>query len=97
MASKFLSPGVFTREQDFTIFASRVGLTRLGLVGLTQKGNSYPIINKIRYMVEYAGKTWEVDEFHGDNAGLTIAEIELDDEQKGIIARFVQQALNKPS
>ena len=41
MASKFLSPGVFTAEQDFTVFASRVGLTRLGLVGKTQKGPAF--------------------------------------------------------
>ena len=39
----------------------------------------YPIIEKTRHMVEYKGKTWEVDEFHGDNADLTVAEIELDD------------------
>ena len=25
---------------------------------------------------------WEVDEFHGDNEGLIVAEIELDDENK---------------
>ena len=42
----------------------------------------YPIIEKTRHMVEYEGKTWEVDEFHGDNRGLTVAEIELDDENE---------------
>ena len=42
----------------------------------------YPIIEKIRYVVEYKGKTWEVDEFHADNEGLTVAEIELDDENE---------------
>ena len=42
----------------------------------------YPIIEKTRHMVEYEGKTWEVDEFHGDNVGLTVAEIELDDENE---------------
>ena len=42
----------------------------------------YPIIEKTRHMVEYEGKTWEVDEFHGDNAELTVAEIELDDENE---------------
>jgi adenylate cyclase len=39
-----------------------------------------PIIEKYRYRIPYAGKTWEVDEFLGENAGLIIAEIELDDE-----------------
>jgi len=42
----------------------------------------YPIIEKTRYMVEYEGKTWEVDKFHADNDGLTVAEIELDEENE---------------
>jgi adenylate cyclase len=36
-----------------------------------------PLIDKTRHFVEHGGKTWEVDEFHGDNAGLVVAEIEL--------------------
>ncbi len=36
-----------------------------------------PLIEKIRYLVHYAGMAWEVDEFHGDNRGLVVAEIEL--------------------
>lgn len=36
-----------------------------------------PIIEKTRYIVEYEGKKWEVDEFHGTLKGLVIAEIEL--------------------
>ena len=42
----------------------------------------YPIIEKTRYVVEYKGKSWEVDEFHGDNRGLIVAEIELDEENE---------------
>ena len=42
----------------------------------------YPMIEKTRHVVEYQGKIWEVDEFHDDNAGLTVAEIELDDENE---------------
>lgn len=34
-------------------------------------------IDKRRHLVEYAGHTWEIDEFLGDNAGLVVAEIEL--------------------
>jgi adenylate cyclase len=34
-------------------------------------------VEKTRYFVPYAGKTWEVDEFRGKNAGLVVAEIEL--------------------
>jgi CYTH domain-containing protein len=36
-----------------------------------------PLIEKIRYRIEYAGHTWEVDVFEGDNRGLILAEIEL--------------------
>ena len=39
-----------------------------------------PLIEKTRHFVEYGGMTWEIDEFHGDNAGLIVAELELDDE-----------------
>jgi len=35
------------------------------------------IIDKTRYLVDYAGHTFEVDEFYGDNEGLVMAEIEL--------------------
>lgn len=38
------------------------------------------IIDKIRYRIPYKGYTWEVDVFHGENEGLTIAEIELESE-----------------
>jgi len=36
-----------------------------------------PLIVKTRYLVKHAGLTWEIDEFHGDNAGLIVAEVEL--------------------
>ena len=35
-------------------------------------------IEKRRHLVRYRGHLWEVDEFLGDNAGLVVAEIELD-------------------
>ena len=34
-------------------------------------------IDKLRHYVQHAGHLWEIDEFHGDNAGLVVAEIEL--------------------
>lgn len=37
-----------------------------------------PLIEKTRHFVEFGGKLWEIDEFHGDNAGLIVAEVELD-------------------
>ena len=39
------------------------------------------IIEKIRYQVDFEGHIWEVDEFHGQNEGLVVAEIELEDEK----------------
>jgi adenylate cyclase len=36
-------------------------------------------IEKVRHYVEIDGHTFEVDEFRGDNAGLIVAELELDD------------------
>ncbi|MEZ4691255.1 MAG: CYTH domain-containing protein [Ignavibacteria bacterium] len=39
-------------------------------------------ITKIRYIIDYKNKKWEVDEFLGDNEGLIIAEIELKDENE---------------
>ncbi len=36
------------------------------------------LIDKRRHLVTYQGHVWEVDEFLGDNAGLIVAEIELE-------------------
>lgn len=40
------------------------------------------LIDKCRYLVEYEGHTFEVDEFYGDNEGLIIAEVELQSEDE---------------
>lgn len=37
-----------------------------------------PCIVKTRHWLHHAGREWEIDEFEGDNAGLVVAEIELD-------------------
>jgi adenylate cyclase len=37
-----------------------------------------PFVDKTRHLVPFAGRNWEVDVFHGDNAGLVMAEIELE-------------------
>lgn len=44
-----------------------------------------PLIEKTRYRVDYHGLTWEIDEFNGANAGLIVAEVELDAEDQAII------------
>ena len=36
-----------------------------------------PLVEKTRYVEMFCGKRWEVDIFHGANAGLRVAEIEL--------------------
>ena len=37
-----------------------------------------PLIEKTRFIVEHDGLAWEIDVFEGDNAGLVVAELELD-------------------
>lgn len=44
-----------------------------------------PLIEKTRHFVEFGGKLWEIDEFHGDNAGLVVAEVELDSPDEVIV------------
>ncbi|MDX9845592.1 MAG: CYTH domain-containing protein [Tenuifilaceae bacterium] len=46
------------------------------------------VIDKIRHLVKVGNHTYEVDEFFGDNQGLTVAEIELSSED---------EAFDKPS
>ena len=40
------------------------------------------VIDKTRYLVSYGDHTYEVDEFYGENQGLTVAEVELDSEDE---------------
>ena len=42
------------------------------------------LISKTRYRLDHAGLVWEVDVFAADNAGLIIAEVELDSEDQAI-------------
>ena len=41
-----------------------------------------PILEKVRYQVEFQGFTWEVDVFQGENKGLVVAEVELENESQ---------------
>jgi len=41
-------------------------------------------VEKIRHEVPFAGLTWEVDEFLGENQGLVVAEVELEREDQPI-------------
>ena len=40
------------------------------------------VIDKHRYLVPFEGHTFEIDEFHGDNDGLVLAEVELGSEDE---------------
>jgi adenylate cyclase len=42
-------------------------------------------IAKRRHYVRHAGHLWEIDEFEGDNAGLVVAEIELQHEDEEFV------------
>lgn len=44
-----------------------------------------PLIEKYRHRIARDGVLWEVDEFLGDNAGLVVAEIELESEEQGFV------------
>jgi adenylate cyclase len=40
------------------------------------------VISKTRYVLMHGQHRWEIDEFHGDNVGLFLAEIELEREDE---------------
>ena len=42
-----------------------------------------PLIEKTRHVLMYQGTRWEIDDFAGDNAGLVVAEVELQSETQG--------------
>lgn len=60
----------FEWEKDISIIEAE------NLLKICEKG----VIEKIRYEVEVGNHIFEVDEFYGDNAGLVIAEVELENE-----------------
>ncbi|MBF0193696.1 MAG: CYTH domain-containing protein [Magnetococcales bacterium] len=41
-----------------------------------------PIIEKTRYVIKHDDNIWEVDEFEGDNKGLFVAEVELNEAEQ---------------
>ncbi len=43
------------------------------------------VIDKTRYLVKVGNHTFEVDEFYGENKGLTVAEIELGSESEEFV------------
>ena len=47
-------------------------------VEMLEKLTVSAVVEKMRYVIPFAGFVWEVDEFLGDNLGLVMAEIELE-------------------
>ncbi len=47
--------------------------------------SAFNVIEKYRYCIEFEGNIWEIDEFLGDNSGLVVAEIELNDENQQFV------------
>lgn len=47
-----------------------------------------PVVVKMRHQIEHNGVQWKVDEFLGENAGLVVAEVEVESED---------QLIDKPS
>lgn len=84
MATIFVSPGVYTKEQDFSVFASRIGITRLGLVGKTAKGPAFEPIKvstSDEYLLRFGGTDPELplsyvaNAFLGQSNELTVTRI----------------------
>lgn len=71
------SKGISRREYEFEIALKEAEEM---LEHLCEK----PLIEKKRYTVKYGGMTWEIDEFSGENSGLVIAEVELEQEDQVI-------------
>lgn len=74
MATIFVSPGVYTKEQDFSVFASRIGITRLGLVGKTAKGPAFEPIKvstSDEYQLRFGGTNPDLPLSYVANAFLT--------------------------
>jgi len=72
---KGLTKGISRQEFEYSIPADDASEL---LENLCER----PLIEKTRYLLEDQGVCWEIDEFHGENAGLVVAEIELESENQ---------------
>ena len=72
---KGISTGASRREYEYEIPA---GEAHEMLDELCER----PLIEKRRFEITHGGLIWEIDEFSGDNAGLIIAEVELESEDQ---------------
>ncbi|MBD3868053.1 MAG: CYTH domain-containing protein [Acidobacteria bacterium] len=73
---KGITEGLSRLEFEYDIPADDAG----SLLDLCEK----PLIEKTRTKIPIGELVWEVDEFFGDNAGLIVAEVELEDESQSV-------------
>ncbi len=82
LSVKAMTPGLARAEYEYPVPASEAAEM---LDSLCER----PFVEKWRHRVPWTGGlVWEIDEFLGDNAGLVVAEIELDQ---------VDQAFERPA
>jgi adenylate cyclase len=79
-----IKSGALAAVRDEFEYEIPSGDARLLLDTVAQK----PIVEKTRHWVPFDGFEWEIDEFHGRNEGLIVAEIELD---------FEEQSFSRPA
>ena len=81
------------KEDDYfmTIKGNKIGISRFEFEYRIPKSDALELfenfcqigsITKTRHYVQHHGHTWEIDEFHADNQGLVVAEIELGSENE---------------
>lgn len=79
------------RTAEITVKGKRKGISRLEFEyaipyadarEMQDKLCQARLVEKTRHLIDYKGMLWELDEFHGDNEGLMVAEIELSSEDQ---------------
>ncbi len=71
LSVKAMTPGIARAEYEAPVPAADAAAMLHGLC-------EGPLIEKWRHYAVYENREWEIDEFLGENAGLVIAELELE-------------------
>jgi adenylate cyclase len=74
LSVKAMTPGRARAEYEASIAASDA-------TEMLNRLCEGPLIEKWRHIVVYQDHAWEIDEFLGENAGLVIAELEIESEE----------------
>jgi adenylate cyclase len=73
LSVKAMTPGIARAEYE-------VAIDGADAAAMLEQLCEGPLIEKWRHLLVYENHEWEIDEFLGENAGLIVAEIELDSE-----------------